>query len=103
MSTVNVRPTNGVSFGVNYTVTATDQSDTYVIFDFTAVPVTAGVTGTFPYNLVTNFILLDSSNAVITNVGAVVTYPVKGQIKIANGGSVTLTAGQKIQLIVQHS
>jgi hypothetical protein len=100
---VQVRPTNGVSFGVTHVVTSADQSAGAILFDFTAIPITPGVVGTFPYNIVAVFDVLSSANAKISSAGAVVTYPTDGQVKIANGGSFTYAAGQIINLIVQHT
>jgi hypothetical protein len=83
---VSIKASNGVGYNYGpYTVTAADQSATYVIFDFNSSYSVAGV-----------FLTLDSSDAVIANTGAVVTFPAAGQMKIANGGAYTLTAGQKI-------
>lgn len=82
---VSILASNGVGFTYKYTVTATDQSAGYVIFDFNCANTICG-----------SFLLLNSSNAVLTPVGAEVTFPAAGQMKIANGGSVTLTAGQFI-------
>lgn len=82
---VSLKASNGVGYNYEYTVTSADQSAGYVIFDFNSL-----------YTVAASFMLLDSSNAVLTPVGAVVTFPAAGQMKIANGGSVTLTAGQKL-------
>jgi hypothetical protein len=85
MSTVNVRITNAAGYIINHTVTATDASDGEILFDFAS-----------PFVLCATFTLYSSAGAVITNVGATITYPAAGQVKIASGGSVTLTAGQKL-------
>ncbi|MBN2838260.1 MAG: hypothetical protein JXM74_05850 [Fusobacteriaceae bacterium] len=95
-------PTNGVSYGTSYTVTAADQSATYVEF-------TVGKTdaiGTYTpatFNIVAVFNTKSSANATIANTGAVVTYPATGTVRIANGGSYTLTAGQIIDVIIQRA
>lgn len=102
-TTVKVRPSNGVSFGVVHTVTSADQSAGAIIFDFTPTPITAGVTGTFLYDIVGVIAVLSSANAVLATTGAAITYPDKGQIEIANGGAFSLTAGQIINLIVQRN
>jgi len=85
---VSLKASNGVGYNYTYTVTAADQSAGYVIFDFNSASTVS-----------TGFMLLDSSNAVLTPVGALVTFPAAGQMKIANGGSVTLTAGQIIVVV----
>lgn len=41
MSTVNVRPTNGVSYGVRHTVTAEDATDTAAVAEVVTLTVTA--------------------------------------------------------------
>jgi hypothetical protein len=82
---VLLRASNGVGYNYEYTVTAADQSAGYVIFDFNS-----------PMTVAASFMLLSSSDAVLTPVGALVTFPSAGKMKIANGGSVSLTAGQKL-------
>ena len=82
---VSLKASNGIGGMYEYTVTAADQSATYVIFDFNSL-----------ISLTAQIELRSSGNAIITNVGAIITYPAVGQVKVANGGSVTLTAGQKL-------
>jgi hypothetical protein len=90
MGTVTTTCSNGVSFGKVYTVLAADASNGYVIFDFTA-----------PYDMAFVFIVL-RSGAIIATTGALITRPSEGQVKIANGGSFTVTAGDIIHMIAQR-
>jgi len=80
---VSIKASNGVGYNYTYTVTAADQSAGYVIFDFNSQYTVSGV-----------FLILSSAGAVLTPVGGLVSNPAAGQVKLANGGSVTLTAGQ---------
>lgn len=84
--------TNGVSFGKIYTVTSTDATNQAIIFNFNV-----------NYDLVAQFQVVDSSNVFVSLADAVITYPAKGQVEIANGASTfALTNGYKISLIVQR-
>ena len=80
---VSLKASNGVGYNYTHTVTAADQSAGYVIFNFNSA-----------YTISGTFLLLSSAGAVLTPVGALVSNPAAGQVKIANGGSVSLTAGQ---------
>lgn len=92
MATISARPSNGVTFGYKHTVTSTDATDTYVILDFQVdYPLAASVT-----------VLTETTGAVVDPTGMLVTFPADGQIKVANGGSLTLTVGQVISVIAQR-
>lgn len=91
MSTATKTVTNGVSFGVVYTVTAEDATDGYVLFDFTGVD----------YNLAAAIMVLDASG-VMQDSDLAVTRPAVGQVRIADGSTLALTAGQVIHLICQR-
>lgn len=87
-----VRPTNGVSYGLKYTVTAADASADEVLFDF-RLP-----NSEYRFNLVANVQVLAATTGVVTNpVNLAITYPGKGQIKVSG----TLIAGSVINLIAQ--
>jgi|WetSurMetagenome_2_1015567.scaffolds.fasta_scaffold559900_2 hypothetical protein len=86
---VSLKNSNGIGGIYEYTITAADQTATEVTFDFNS-----------QFSLVGTFQLKSSAGAVVTPVGGIVTYPAAGQIKIANGGSVTLTAGQILVISV---
>jgi hypothetical protein len=100
MANVLLSASNGISVATRYTVTAADQSAGYVQFELTnnnaASPAAAN------FYLVATWNLLSSAGAVVTPVGGIVTYPSVGIVKIANGGSVSLTAGQFIDIIIQR-
>ncbi len=107
MSTKLLRPTNGVSYGTSYTVTAQDVADGYVLFDFQV-----------DISLVANIQLYDGSGVGIplASIGdstdtvtvfppadAVITYPTNGQIIVANGANFTLTAGYRLDIVAQRA
>jgi hypothetical protein len=85
---VSLKASNGVGYNYTHTVTTAEQSAGYVIFDFNSL-----------YTVVAQITLKSSANAVVTNVGGIITYPAAGQVKFANGGSVSLTAGQIIDIV----
>jgi len=93
MSEIKTRGSNGVSYGVTYTVQAQDVTDGSIVFNFqaTRVPLVASIT------------VLDASDVVVSTVGAIITYPEKGQVKIEEGGAFTLVDGQKVNLIAQFT
>jgi len=88
MSTIVTGLTNGVSFGYKHTVTTTDASDGYVTINFQT-------TVSLAYQVM---ILTASTGAQKVLTGALITEPGTGQIKIANGGSYTLVAGDVIHI-----
>ena len=90
MATILTSPSNGVSYGYKHTVSSTDASDGYVEFDFQV-----------GYPLSANITVLSSADAVIATTGAVITYPANGKVRIASGGSFTVTAGYKINIVAQ--
>ena len=96
MATYNTGQVNGVSFGYKHTVTAGDQSDGYVQIDFQYGRTTGAET-----DLVYSVMVLASNGAWAVLTGALITEPATGTLKIANGGSLTLTAGQVIHVIAQ--
>lgn len=86
------RPTNGVSFGAVHTVTATEASAGEVIFDFQV-----------DYNLAAVIQVVDSSNVIVDISDAVITYPAKGQVSIADGAATyTTTEDTVISVIAQR-
>ena len=74
---------NAANWPIVHTVTSTDQTDGYVTIDFQLAD----------RDVVWNVMCLASNGAVIAMTGALITEPADGQIKIANGGAFTLTAG----------
>ena len=89
---MKVRPSNGVSFGVKYTVTASDASTGYVDFDFRLG------TDDFRFDLVAVVSVLAASTSVVTNpADLAILYPNKGVIRVDG----TLVAGSVINLIAQ--
>jgi len=87
MATVSTRPTNGVSFGYVHTVTDQDATDDAVIIDFQV-----------DYMLAASVLMLDGSDIDIAN-DIVVTYPANGQVSIADGSTLKITAGQQISIV----
>lgn len=96
MSTALRTPSNGVSFGTKYTVSAQDVSDGYVIIDFqTVYDMVASITVRNPLDADPNTV------APVVDLGdANITYPANGQIKLADGdSSFTLVAGYVIDVV----
>lgn len=91
---VLVRPTNGVSYGVKYTITSADVTAGNVVFDFRKNGV-----GTYRYDLVASATLTSSAGVQIaqTTTLLTITYPIQGQVEVAG----TFTAGDILQLVVQ--
>lgn len=84
------RPTNGVSYGVKYTVTADDATAGSVDFDFRIG------TDDFRFDLVAVVSVLAETTGVLTNpADLAITYPNKGVITVAG----TLVAGSVINLV----
>jgi hypothetical protein len=96
MTTVLVRPTNGVSYGVAYTVTSTDVTNAGVLFDFRKEGV-----GTYRYDLVAFLRVSTAGGAVVNPAGYTVTYPVPGQVLIGNTS--VLVAGDILNLVFQRA
>lgn len=89
---MKVRPTNGVSFGLKYTVTADDATAGSVDFDFRIG------SDDFRFDLVAVVSVLAATTGVLTNpADLAITYPNKGVIRVAG----TLDAGSVINLIAQ--
>jgi hypothetical protein len=76
MGTKNLKPTNGVSRGLKYTITAEDVSDGYVLFN---------MRGQYP--LVAAIDLFDSDYKRKSLVGSEITYPANGQVKFKFGSA----------------
>lgn len=91
MSTVTTRPTNGVSYGFQYTVTSQDATDGSVLIDFQV-----------EYDLAAVVQVLDSSGAVATS-DAVITFPAAGQVQIADGVSFALAQDQVINVVANRA
>lgn len=89
---VLVRPTNGVSYGVKYTITAADVTAGSVLFDFSK-----NGDGNYRYDLVASVAVDNGSGVIETVTGLTITYPKYGQILVAG----TLTAGYVINLVAQ--
>lgn len=90
MSTINTRPTNGVSYGYVHTVTAGDESDGEIIFDFQV-----------DYNLAASVTITTAAGARANN-DEVITYPAKGQVKVENGSTYSLTEDHVISIVAQR-
>lgn len=89
---MKVRPTNGVSFGLKYTVTADDATAGSVDFDFRIG------SDDFRFDLVAVVSVLAATTGVLTNpADLAITYPNKGVVSVAG----TLVAGSVINLIAQ--
>jgi len=91
---MEVRPTNGVSYGLKYTVTSADASAGYVVFDFRK-----DVNEAYRYDLVASVLVLDTSGAPTTVVGFKITYPSDGVVKVEG----TLVATTVINLVAQRA
>jgi hypothetical protein len=94
MATYKVRPSNGVSYGLKYAITASDASAGNIIFDFRKG------TSPFRYDLVATVDILNGTTGAYANPGdLLITYPVKGQVKIAG----TLISTTVVNLIAQEA
>jgi hypothetical protein len=92
MSTVETRPTNGVSFGYVHTVTSQDDTDGAVTIDFQV-----------DYDIVASVQVYDSSDVVVDTSDMVVDYPAAGQVRIQDGASTfALAADQRIDIVAQR-
>lgn len=85
----NVRPTNGVSFGVAHEITSAEATADSVLFDF----------GVY-YSLVATVIQTDASGVQIDAVTnpLTITYPAAGQVQVDG----TFTAGELLHLVAQR-
>jgi hypothetical protein len=88
MALVRSHLTNGVSYGLKYTVTATDVSDGYVLVDFQA-----------DVDLSTIIQVVNLNGIVVDFTAGKVTYPANGQVKIWSNSTFALEAGQKLFVI----
>ena len=89
---VDLRPTNGVSFGAVHTVTSAEGTAGAVVFDFQV-----------DYNLAAVVQVVNSSGVVVDISDAVITYPAEGQVSIADGQSTyTTTATDVISIVAQR-
>ena len=91
MATIKVKPTNGVSYGIKYTVTTADATATEVIFDFRKGEVS------FRFPLVASVQIVNSSGVVTMPADLAITYTSNGVIKVAG----TLDATTVIHLVAQ--
>jgi len=83
------RPTNGISFGKNYTVTAQDATDGEAIIDFQVDYPLAAV------------VQITRSGEVATS-DAVITFPANGQVSIADGSTYSVTEDDVISVIANR-
>lgn len=90
-TTINTRPTNGVSFGTKYVVQAADTGSAELIFDF-------GV----DYDIVANIMVTDASGVFQPLTDAVITYPEAGQVSIADGSTFALAENNVVHVIAQR-
>lgn len=89
---MKVRPTNGVSYGCKYTVTADDVSTGYVEFDFRLF------TADLRFDLVANVQVLAETTNIVTNpADLAITYPTQGVIRV----TATLVEDSVICLVAQ--
>lgn len=91
------RVTNGVSFGAKYTIVAADATANEITFVFKG-------SGDNPvgYPIVASF-LITRSGVNVPLVDAVITYPADGTVKIADGSTFALTAGDVISVVAQRA
>lgn len=100
-TTVNSRGfiTNGVSIGSRYTLTAADVTNGAILFNFNAL-------NTVNYDIVAHVVLREADGDVV-NVTAKslnITYPAKGQVRVAKGTLTTeWAAGAFLDIIVQRA
>jgi hypothetical protein len=93
MAIKNTRPLGHLTGGLVYTVTAADETDTYVEFDFKE-----------NYPIVANIMVTTDLDVNVSLSDAVITYPSVGKVRIDNGAATfTLTEDYKIHLTVQRS
>jgi hypothetical protein len=93
MATKTYRPTNGVSFGLKYTVTADDDTDGVITFDF-------GV----GYQLAAAISVTSAAGVNVALSDAVITYPAGGQVRIADGAATfAVTATDIITVVAQRA
>jgi len=86
------RPTNGVSYGLKYTVTAADALAGEVEFDFRLS------TSTYRFGLVASVQVLAETTSIVTNpADLAITYPANGVVNVAG----TLVADSVICLLAQ--
>jgi hypothetical protein len=91
MATKTTTCSNGVSMGIKYTITSTDDSDGYIIFDFQT-----------PYAISAKIQIVNSSNVYIDLNDAVITYPAVGQVKVADGSTFRVTNTHKYSVMAQR-
>lgn len=72
--------THKSNWGFKYTITATDASNGYAQFSMGS------------YDIVPNIMCVNASGSVVAITGAVITFPATGTVRIASGGSYTITA-----------
>lgn len=88
---ISCRPTNGVSYGVKYVVTADDVTAGFIDFDFR-------IADTYHFDLVAAVQVLAETTNIVTNpADLAISYPEKGVIKV----TATLVAGSVVNLIAQ--
>lgn len=91
---LEVRPSNGVSYGAKYSVTADDATAGEVVFDF-RVP--SG--GAYQGDLAALVLVTNAAGVVTTPVDLAITYPAAGVIKVAG----TLVKNSVIHLVAQRA
>jgi len=91
------RLTNGVSFGAKYTIVAADATANEITFVFKG-----GGDLAVGYPLAAS-ILITRSGVNVSLSDAVITYPANGTVKIADGSSFALTAGDVISIVAQRA
>ena len=89
---MKVRPSNGVNFGVKYTVTADDATAGSIDFDFRIA------SDDFRFGLVASVTVLAETTGIITMpADLAITYPNNGVVTVSG----TLVAGSVICLVAQ--
>lgn len=81
MSTINTRPSNGVSWGIKHTLTADDVSDGSITVDFQA-----------DVDLVADVKILDANGEAVAMTGVGISFPADGQILIEDASTPVLEA-----------
>ena len=94
MSTVYCRPTNGVSYGVRYTVTSGDASAKLITFDFRKQN-----DANYRFDLVAQIDILNASGLLQVPADLGWGYPAKGVVAVSG----TLLTGTVIQLLAQNA
>lgn len=85
--------TNGVSYGLRYTANATDAANLAIVFDFQV-----------DLDLVAVIMVEASTGINVPLADAVITYPAKGQVRLANGTATFVIAdGQIINIVAQYA